>query len=550
MSGFFFGSCQRDALATSRQSRKTIMRRIRIFDTTLRDGEQSPGASLNVDEKLVIARQLDLLGVDVIEAGFPISSHGDFEGVKLVAENVTRPVICALARTREKDIHAAGKALEAARNRRIHIFIATSDLHMDKKLRMTPDEVVDTAIKGVKLGKNYTDDIEFSPEDCSRTNFDFMCRIVEAAIDAGATTINIPDTVGYGVPAEIRQRILHLREKVPNIARAVISIHCHNDLGLAVANSLAAMEAGCDQIECTINGIGERAGNASLEEIVMAIWLRREHYQADTAIHPREIWSTSRLVADLTGIEVQRNKAIVGENAFAHEAGIHQDGVLKDRRTYEIIHAEDVGWRGRQLVIGKHSGIHAVEQALKLHGYNLNKDQIREVTTRVKELADSAKKVEEEEIKAIAANVLTNLAPDEKLIELKQVSVMTGNGFTPSATIKLSLDGREVIGTGTGVGPVDAASHALQSIIHRELGPYLELKEYGLKAITGGTDALASAHIRFSDQDGNSFRGEAIDADVILASVHAMVQGANRALNSRRRSLAPPTPSGTQATAV
>jgi 2-isopropylmalate synthase len=511
------------------------MRRIKIFDTTLRDGEQSPGASLNVDEKLVIARQLERLGVDIIEAGFPIASPGDFEGVKLVADNVHGPVICGLARTREEDVDAAGRALAGARRRRIHVFIATSKLHMEKKLRMDPHEVLEQAVRGVKRALQFTDDVEFSPEDCSRTDLDFMCKIVEAAIDAGATTINIPDTVGYAVPSEITRRIRHLREKVPNIARATLSIHCHYDLGLAVANSLVAMEEGCDQIECTINGIGERAGNASLEELVMAIWLRREHYQAETGINTREIWSTSRLVSDLTGLEVQRNKAIVGDNAFAHEAGIHQHGVIADRRTYEIIHAEDVGWRGRHLVIGKHSGMHAVGETLKARGFDLSRDQLREVTTRVKELADREKNVEEEDIIAIAVSVLTDLAPEEQLIELREVSVMTGNGFTPSATIKLLVGSREVIGTGTGVGPVDAAAHALQSIIHNEFGPHLDLKEYGLRAITGGTDALANAHIRFADSAGNSFRGEAVNADVILASVHAMVQGANRAVNFQRR---------------
>ena len=511
------------------------MRKIKIFDTTLRDGEQSPGASLNVDEKVVIAHQLEKLGVDIIEAGFPIASPGDFEGVKRVAENLKDSVVCGLARTRDMDIDAAGRALEPAAKKRIHVFIATSDLHMKKKLNMSQDEVVETAVNGVRRALKYTDDVEFSPEDCSRTDMDFMCRIVEAAIDAGATTINIPDTVGYGIPKEIAQRITHLRKKVDNISRATLSIHCHNDLGLAVANSLAAMEAGCDQIECTINGIGERAGNASLEELVMAIWLRRESYQAETAINTKEIWSTSRLVSDLTGIDVQRNKAIVGKNAFAHEAGIHQHGVLADRRTYEIISSEDVGWRGRQLVIGKHSGIHAIEQALKLRGYVLNKEQLREVTTRVKNLADKEKRVEEEDIIALAADVLTELTPDEQLIALSEISVMTGNGFTPSATIKLKLGEREVIGTGTGVGPVDAASDALKAVIHREFGPHLELKDYGLKAITGGTDALAHAQIRFIDSTGNTFPGESVNADVILASVHAMVQGANRAVNFQRR---------------
>ncbi len=511
------------------------MRRIKIFDTTLRDGEQSPGASMNVDEKLVIARQLERLGVDIIEAGFPISSRGDFDSVRTIAENVHGPTICGLARARNDDITAAGRALEPAEKRRIHVFIATSQLHMDKKLQMSPDQVIDAAVKCVRLARNYTDDVEFSPEDCSRTDLDFMCRVVEAAIDAGATTINIPDTVGYATPNEISDRIRHVRENVPGIERATLSIHCHNDLGLAVANSLAAMQAGCDQIECTINGIGERAGNTSLEEVVMAIRLRSDSYGADTDINTKEIWSTSRLVASLTGIEVQRNKAIVGENAFAHEAGIHQHGVIQDRRTYEILKAEDVGWSGRQLVIGKHSGVHAVEEILKNRGYSLDKDQLRDVVKRVKDAADKNKSVEEDDVLAFAAEVLDDRTSDERLVELKELSVMTGNNFTASATVKLELNGEEAIGTGTGVGPVDAAARAISSVLSSNLGHRLKLEEYGLKAITGGTDALAHAHIRFSTDEKSAFRGEAIDGDVILASVHAMVKGANRALNFQRR---------------
>ncbi len=511
------------------------MRRIKIFDTTLRDGEQSPGASMNVDEKLVIARQLEPLGVDIIEAGFPICSAGDFESVRLIAENITGPTVCALARTKVQDIDAAGKALEPCKKKRIHVFIATSELHMAKKLRMTSDEVIDAAVTGVRRARDYTDDVEFSPEDGSRTDMDFMCRIIEAAIDAGATTINIPDTVGYALPAEISQRFRLVRERVPNIDKAVLSTHCHNDLGLAVANSLAAMEAGCDQIECTINGIGERAGNASLEEIVMAIHLRRDQYDAETSINTKEIWSTSRLVSSLTGMEVQRNKAIVGENAFSHEAGIHQHGVIEDRRTYEILKAEDVGWKGTQLVIGKHSGVRAIAEILKGRGFSLNKTQLREVTERVKEAADKDKTVEEEDVIALATEVLGDQTPDEQLVELKEVSVMTGDHFTASATIKLVINGREAIGTATGVGPVDAAAHAMSSILRSSLGSQLTLKEYGLKAITGGTDALAHAQIRFRDDRGNVFRGESIESDVILASVNSMVKGANRALNFQKR---------------
>ncbi len=510
------------------------MNRIIIFDTTLRDGEQSPGASLNVDEKLVIARQLDRLGVDVIEAGFPISSPGDFQGVQLIAERVHRPVICGLARAVGPDIEAAGEALKPAKKKRIHIFIATSKIHMDKKLRKSPQEVLESAVSAIKRARNYTDDIEFSPEDASRSDLDFMCQVLEAAIDAGATTLNIPDTVGYAVPEDYARRIQNILEKVPGARKAVISAHCHNDIGLAVANSLAAVKAGARQVECTINGIGERAGNASLEEIVMALKLHQDLYQAETGIHTEELWTTSRLVSNLTGLEVQRNKAIVGENAFAHEAGIHQHGVIQDRECYEIMHAEDVGWRGTNLVIGKHSGIHAIERVLKERGYQLEKEQLREVIQRVKEVADREKKVEENDILALARDVMTDLAPEEQLLGMKEFSVMTGNGFTPSATIKLTIEGKEVVGTAVGVGPVDAASHALQAILNSNIGPQLQLKEYGLKAITGGTDALAHASICFEDEIGNQFRGEAIDKDVILASVHAMVKGANRAINFRK----------------
>ena len=511
------------------------MRKIKIFDTTLRDGEQSPGASLNVEEKLVIARQLERLGVDVIEAGFPISSPGDFESVKLIAESLDGPTICGLARARKEDIEAAGQALEKAASSRIHVFIATSNLHMDKKLKMSREEVLKMAVNSVELARQFTDDVEFSPEDASRSDMDFMCDVIEAAINAGATTINIPDTVGYAMPIEIGERVRYVKEKVPASNDIMLSIHCHNDLGVAVANSLSAMQAGCDQIECTINGIGERAGNASLEEIVMALKMRQDVYEVETGIHTEELWSTSRLVSNLTGIEVQRNKAIVGENAFAHEAGIHQHGVISDRRTYEIMSAKSVGWHGTQLVIGKHSGVHAIEKILERRGYDLNREQLHEVRTRVKDAADREKIIEEEDVVAFATEVLNELDHEEQVLALEEVSVMTGNGFTASATIKLRINEEEVIGTGTGVGPVDASSHALREILSARFGPELELSDYGLKAITGGTNALAHAHIQFTDQGENHFRGDAVDKDVILASVHAMIKGANRALNHRVR---------------
>mgnify|MGYP003948814405 FL=1 len=511
------------------------MRKIKIFDTTLRDGEQSPGASLNVEEKLVIARQLERLGVDIIEAGFPISSPGDFESVKLIAESLDGPTICGLARARKEDIEAAGQALEKAPNSRIHVFIATSNLHMDKKLKMGRDEVLAMAVDAVERACQFTDDVEFSPEDASRSDLDFMCEVIEAAVNAGATTINIPDTVGYAMPGEIGDRVRYVKEKVPATENIVLSIHCHNDLGVAVANSLSAMQAGCDQIECTINGIGERAGNTSLEEIVMALKMREDVYGVETGIKTEELWSTSRLVANLTGIEVQRNKAIVGENAFAHEAGIHQHGVISDRRTYEIMSAKEVGWHGTQLVIGKHSGVHAIEKILERRGYELNREQLHDVRARVKDAADREKNIEEEDVVAFANEVLNELTSEEQVLLLEEVSVMTGNGFTASATIKLKINEDEVIGTGTGVGPVDASAHAIQEILSSHFGPELELSGYGLKAITGGTNALAHANIQFKDKTENRFRGDAVDKDVILASVHAMIKGANRALNHRIR---------------
>jgi len=506
------------------------MERLIVFDTTLRDGEQSPGASLNVEEKLVIARQLAKLGVDIIEAGFPQASRGDFEAVKLVAQRVQGPVICGLARARREDIDRAAEAVRPAARPRIHVFIATSKIHMEKKLRKSEREVLEQARESVAYARRFTDDVEFSPEDASRSELGFLCRVVEEAIKAGATTVNIPDTVGYAMPEEFGERIRYLLEHVPNMYQAVLSVHCHNDLGLAVANSLAALRAGARQIECTINGLGERAGNAALEEVVMAVRMRPEYYGVKTTVETRELWNTSRLVANLTGIEVQRNKAIVGVNAFSHEAGIHQHGVISDRQTYEIMRPEDVGWQGHTLVIGKHSGVHAVEKVLEERGYKLEPEALREVTRRVKEIADREKKIEVEDIIAIARDVMADLSSDEQTIVLQELSVMTGNRVTPCAMINLKIDDREVIGTAVGVGPVDAAAKALQKAID----PKLRLVEYSLKAITGGTDALAHASIRLEDAEGRQYVGDAVGEDVIVASVMAMVKGANRAMNAQK----------------
>jgi len=509
---------------------RTDMDKVIIFDTTLRDGEQSPGASLNVDEKLVIAHQLAKLGVDVVEAGFPIASEGDFKAVNLVAERVRGPVICGLARALPADIERAAEALKPAARSRIHVFLATSKIHMEKKLRKSEKEILEGTVAGVRLARRFTDDVEFSPEDASRTEMDFLCRVVEEAIKAGATTVNIPDTVGYATTEEYAERIRGLLERVPGIENVTVSVHCHNDLGLAVANSLAAVKAGARQVECTINGLGERAGNAALEEVVMGIRVRRDIYGVDTGVATRELWNTSRLVSDMTGIAVQRNKAVVGLNAFSHEAGVHQDGVIKDRETYEIMRPEDVGWQGDTLVIGKHSGQHAVDKVLERRGYVLEPEALTEVTRRVKEVADRQKKIEPEDIVAIALDVMASRSDEKEVIVLDELSVMTGNHTTPCAMVKLRIEGEEVVSTAHGVGPVDAAAKALCKAVD----PELKLAEYGLKAITGGTDALAHASIRFRDAKGRLFVGDAVGEDVIVASVMAMVRGANRAVNANR----------------
>ncbi|MBN2781518.1 MAG: 2-isopropylmalate synthase, partial [Candidatus Marinimicrobia bacterium] len=398
---------------------KNTTKNILIFDTTLRDGEQSPGASLTVNEKVMIAEQLAKLGVDIIEAGFPVASSGDFEAVRKIARTIEGPVICGLARAVDADIDCCWEAVKYAKRPRIHTFIATSDIHRDEKLRKSKEEVIASAVRAVKRAKGYCDDVEFSPEDAGRTSLEYMCDVVRAVIAAGATTINIPDTVGYTEPEEFAYRIRTLFEKVPEARDIVVSVHCHNDLGNAVANSLAAVKQGATQVECCINGIGERAGNASLEEIVMNLKTRRDFFEADTRINTRELFRTSRLVSNLTGLEIARNKAIVGRNAFAHEAGIHQHGVLQSKATYEIMNAEEVGWAGDTIVIGKHSGKHAVTALLEEEGYLLNDEQTNFVTEKVKELADKNKTVERDDVLAIALDVIGQLPDQEKRIRLE-----------------------------------------------------------------------------------------------------------------------------------
>ena len=504
-----------------------MSKNILIFDTTLRDGEQSPGASLTVNEKILIAEQLSKLGVDVIEAGFPVASLGDFEAVKKIAQTIEGSVICGLARAVDKDIDRCWEAVKYAKKPRIHTFIATSSIHRDEKLHKSKEEVIADAVHAVKRAKSYCDDVEFSPEDAGRTSLEYMCDVVSAVIDAGASTINIPDTVGYTEPEEFGNRIKTLFEKVPEARNVVVSVHCHNDLGNAVANSLAAVRQGATQVECCVNGIGERAGNASLEEVVMNLETRRDFFDVDTHINTKELFKTSRLVSNLTGLSISRNKAIVGLNAFAHEAGIHQHGVLQSKATYEIMNAEDVGWSGENIVIGKHSGKHAVVALLEEEGYILNSEQTLQVTQKVKDLADKNKSVERNDILAIAMDVIGQLPDVEKRIKLEGFTVTTGNSMIPTASVKLRINNEEKIGTGVGDGPIDALSKAVWSIID----PSVKLHEYNLKAITGGTDALADVSIKLKDTNGRVFPGRAVHEDVIRAGLLAIISGLNRYMN-------------------
>ena len=418
-----------------------------IFDTTLRDGEQSPGASMTRDEKIRIAKTLELMRVDVIEAGFPIASPGDFESVKAVAKAVKNSTVCALARTNDEDIDTAAEALLPAASGRIHTFIATSPIHMERKLRMQPDQVVEQAVKAVKRAREYMDNVEFSPEDAGRSDIDFLCRVIEAVIDAGATTINIPDTVGYNVPQQFAQTIEQLIERVPNSDKAIFSVHCHNDLGLAVANSLAAVMVGARQVECTINGLGERAGNASLEEIVMAVRTRQDIFPCDTNLDTTHILNNSRLVANITGFPVQPNKAIVGANAFAHESGIHQDGVIKSRETYEIMRAEDVGWQSNRLVMGKHSGRNAFRTRLKELGHEFESEEdLNENFKRFKDLADKKHEIFDEDLQTLISDSLFDAENEQFRFVGMKVQLETGE--TPSAQITLSVEGVEKTGSG------------------------------------------------------------------------------------------------------
>ncbi len=493
-----------------------------IFDTTLRDGEQSPGASMTADEKVRIAKALEKMHVDIIEAGFPIASPGDFEAVSAVAKAVRDSRVCGLARAVDKDIERASEALKPAAASRIHVFIATSPIHMQAKLRMEPEQVLERAVAAVKLARRYTDDVEFSPEDAGRSEEDFLCRVIEAAINAGAATINIPDTVGYNIPEQFGNMVGTLIERVPNSDRAVFSVHCHNDLGLAVANSLAAVMRGARQVECTINGLGERAGNAALEEIVMTVRVRRDELDCDTDIDTTCIVPTSRLVAGITGFPVQPNKAIVGANAFAHESGIHQDGVLKHRETYEIMRAQDVGWLENRIVLGKHSGRNAFRVRLEELGIVIeNKDDFNDAFKRFKELADKKHDIYDEDLQALVSEAgLEQTFEHYQLISLK---VTSQTGETPDAVVKLKTGDNERVANASGSGPVDATFQAIESLV--DSGS--ELLLYSVNNITTGTDAQGEVTVRLS-RSGRIVNGLGADTDIVIASAKAYVNALNK----------------------
>ncbi|NTU42269.1 MAG: 2-isopropylmalate synthase [Nitrospirales bacterium] len=496
------------------------MRTVRIFDTTLRDGEQSPGASMNVDEKIQVARQLVRLGVDIIEAGFPIASPGDFEAVSRIASEIKGSTIAGLARTKAEDIDRAAEALKLAESRRIHTFIATSDIHLQHKLRMSRDQVLETAIAAVKRARQYTDDVEFSAEDATRSDWDFLCKVTEEVIKAGAGTVNIPDTVGYTVPQEYGELMDYLFARVPNIGKAVISVHCHNDLGLGVANSLTAILRGAGQVECTINGIGERAGNAAMEEIVMALKTRPHFYNADTRIVTQEIYKTSRLVTKITGMVVQPNKAIVGENAFAHESGIHQDGFLKERTTYEIMSPEDVGIPQSKLVLGKHSGRHAFKARLQELGYGLTDEELNSAFDRFKRLSDQKKYIFDEDIETLVSEEVARTPETYSLVDL---SVSSGVNIRPTATLRLRVGDEVIERVEVGDGPVDAVYRAISFITQTKS----HLLKFEVKSITGGTDALGEVLVSL-EEGGRTVRGQGADTDIIVAAAKAYITALNK----------------------
>ena len=512
--------------------------KIIIFDTTLRDGEQAPGASLSITEKLEIARQLTILGVDIIEAGFPVSSPAQFEATRTVAEQVIGPVIAALARADEKDIEAAGKAIAPANRKRIHTFIATSPIHMKYKLKKSNDEVLKMAVEAVKYAKIFTDDVEFSPEDACRSEMSFLVEILTAVVEAGATTLNIPDTVGYILPYEYGQIIAKLKSDVPGIDRCVISTHCHNDLGMAVANSLAGVRNGARQVECSVNGLGERAGNAALEEVVMAIYTRPDFFSKagpkpmTTNINTKQIYRTSQLVSRLTGFVIQPNKAIVGANAFAHEAGVHVDGILKERTTYEIMTPESIGLAGSRMVLGRHTGRHGFVDRCKHLGFKLSSTEIEQAYQRFLEIADKKKEVFDEDIAAIINDEVHVIV--EKVYELEYLHVACGTGTLPTASVRIKTKGEIKQAAACGDGPVDAAYEAIKEATG--LSPKLE--NYSIKAVTSGKEALGEATVKITD-DGGVYIGRGVSTDIIEASAKAYVDAINRMVSSQGKDREP-----------
>ncbi|MCC7547062.1 MAG: 2-isopropylmalate synthase [Burkholderiales bacterium] len=506
--------------------------RLIIFDTTLRDGEQSPGASMTREEKLRIARQLERLRVDVIEAGFPAASNGDFEAVKAIADTIKESIVCGLARANDHDVKRAGEALRNATSGRIHTFIATSPIHMERKLRMSPGQVVEQAVRAVKLAKSYRDDVEFSPEDAGRSEPDFLCRILEAVIAAGATTINVPDTVGYTMPEQFGGLICQLRERIPNSDQAVWSVHCHNDLGLAVANSLAAVMNGARQVECTVNGLGERAGNASLEEIVMAVRTRQDFFPCDTRIDATQIVPASKLVSSITGFPVQPNKAIVGANAFAHESGIHQDGVIKSRETYEIMRAEDVGWSTNKLVLGKLSGRNAFKQRLKELGIELDSEEAVNVAfSKFKDLADKKSEIFDEDLQMLVGDEA--VTTEKEHFKLVSMMAHSETGEASYAKVVVGEASAEKRAEAKGDGPVDATFKAIESIV----GSGAQMQLYSVNNITSGTDSQGEVTVRLQ-KDGRIVNGAGADTDIVVASAKAYINALNK-LHSKAERLNP-----------
>jgi 2-isopropylmalate synthase len=503
------------------------MDKVIIFDTTLRDGEQAAGGSLNLQEKLDIARQLERLGVDVIEAGFPISSPGDFESVSLIAREVRNPIICGLARAKSEDIDRAWEAIREAARPRIHVFVSSSDIHLMHVLKKDRDEILQLTRDMVARAKSYTDDIEFSPMDASRTERAYLYQILELAIEAGANTVNIPDTMGYAIPDEFGRLISGIFENVPNISRAVVSVHCHNDLGLAVANSLEAVRSGVRQVECTINGIGERAGNASLEEIVMTLRTRGDHFQLTTGLDSRQIYKTSRMVSELTGFSVQPNKAIVGANAFRHESGIHQDGVIKMPITFEIMDPRTVGIPASSLVLGKLSGRHALKERLAELGYSLKDDDFNRIFLAFKELADKKKEVTDRDIESLVAEEQRTVS---EVYHLDRLQVSSGDRGIPTASVViLSQDGEILSDAALGSGPVDATFKAIDKIVKVSN----TLTEFSIKSITEGIDAIGEVLVRIESQ-GTTYTGRGADTDIIVASARAYMNALNRVLASKK----------------